>query len=89
MFGVSHLAGAQLRLAQPQHRDAELLHHRVVVEHGVLELAVDVPCQLAGVDAVVRRHRLDRKVAALVGHRMGDRLVGGADLVRGQPPQST
>ena len=30
VLGLGDLAGAQLGLAQPQHGDAELLHHRVV-----------------------------------------------------------
>ena len=67
VLGVGDLAGAQLGLAQAQHGDAELLHHRVVVEHGVLELAVDVAGQLAGVDAVVGGHGLDGEVAAPSG----------------------
>ena len=84
VLGVGHLAGAQLRLAQPQHRDAELLHHRVVVEHSCWSWRLTSRSSSAGSTRWCAATASTDRSPLSSGDRIGDRRVGGADLARGR-----
>ena len=77
VLGVGHLPGAEAGLAQAQHGDAELLDHRVVAVDELLQLAVDVAFELAGVDAVGGGDGVDGEVVPL-GHRVRRGVQGPA-----------
>ncbi len=84
VLGLGDLPGPQLGLAQPQHGDAELLDHGVVVEHVVLQLAVDVAAELGGGDVVVGGDRVDRQIGRPIGDRVGEGRKRCPDAVTGE-----